>query len=60
MFKRKIISNNEVVCKFCHAKINPILKKNRMKAEFYGARFTGKDKAYWVICPNCKKVIGLK
>ena len=55
MFKK--YSNKEIECPKCHKKVKPILKLNRMKIDFVGARYTGKDKVYWHICPNCKFVI---
>jgi len=33
---------------------------NRVKSEFIGGRYTGKDKAYWLVCPKCKMIIGKK
>ena len=59
MFKKKY-DDNVVECPKCHQKVKPILKLNRTKSEFFGARYTGKDKAYWLICPECKTVIGTK
>jgi len=59
VFKKKY-DDKEVVCPKCHQKVKTILKLNRMKSEFYGGRYTGKDKAYWLICPVCKMVIGTK
>ena len=56
MFRK--YSDNEVECPKCHRKVKPLLKLNRAKSEFIGARYTGTDKAYWKICPNCKFVIG--
>ncbi|UCD14351.1 MAG: hypothetical protein JSW60_02750 [Thermoplasmatales archaeon] len=48
----------EVECPFCHQKVKPILKLNRAKSDFYGVRYTGLDKKYWLVCPNCKAVVG--
>ena len=59
MFKKKY-NDKEVECFKCHQKVKPLIKLNRAKSEFYGSIYTGKDKAYWLICPNCKAVIGTK
>jgi hypothetical protein len=59
MFKKKF-DDKEVECPNCHQKIKPFIKLNRVKSEFIGARYTGKDKAYWLICPKCNMVIGKK
>lgn len=56
MFKK--YSDKEVECPKCRQKAKPLLKLNRAKSEFIGARYTGNDKAYWKICPHCKSVIG--
>ena len=55
MFKK--YSDKEIECPKCHQKIKPLLKLNRVKSEFIGAKYTGTDKGYWKICPNCKFVI---
>ena len=60
MLLKKKFENKEVECRFCNNKVKPIIKLNRTKSEFYGGRFTGNDKAYWLICPKCKKIIGTK
>jgi len=52
------LKNKEIKCHMCHVKVIPMTKLNRIKSEFYGSRYTGKDKLYWLICPNCKKIIG--
>jgi hypothetical protein len=49
-----------VKCLNCHKKVKPLINKNRLKMDFIGARYSGKDKAYWMICPICKFVIGTK
>ncbi len=49
-----------IKCPSCHQKIKPILEKNKLKQDFYGQRFTGIEKKYLLICPNCKTVIGSK
>jgi len=54
------MKNKEVECPNCHKKIIPKTKLNRVKSEFYGSTYTGKDKLFWLICPNCKKIIGQK
>ena len=54
------LKNKETECPMCHEMVIPIAKLNRAKSEFYGSTYTGKDKAYWLICPNCKKIIGQK
>ena len=51
-------SNKEVKCPKCHQKVKLILKLNRIKSELIGAKYTGTDKTYLRICPNCKSVIG--
>ena len=56
MFKK--YSDKEIECPKCHQKAKPIIELNRVKSEFFGASFTGKDKAYWLKCPNCKTIIG--
>ena len=56
----KKYDDKEIECRFCHKKVKPIIKLNRAKSEFFGCRYTGKDKAYWLICPNCKAIIGTK
>ena len=56
MFKN--YSDKEVECTKCHQKVKPLLKLNRVKSGFIGARYTGNDKTYWKICPHCKSVIG--
>ena len=56
----KKLKNKEVECPNCHKKIIPKIKLNSIKSEFYGSTYTGKDKLFWLICPNCKKIIGQK
>lgn len=58
MFKN--YSDKEVECPKCNQKIKPLLKLNRAKSEFIGGRYTGTDKNYWLICPSCKEIIGIK
>ena len=60
MTLRKRYDDIEIECKFCHKKVKPYLKLNRAKSEFYGSIYTGGDKPYWLICPNCNRVIGVK
>ena len=60
MVLRKRYDDKEVECKFCHHKVKPLIQLNRTKSEFIGGRYTGKDKMYWLVCPNCKKIIGSK
>ena len=60
MILRKRYDDKEIECKFCNKKVKPYLKLNRAKSEFFGSTYTGSDKPYWLICPNCKKVIGVK
>ena len=57
---KKRYDEKEVDCGFCHKKVKPLIKLNRVKSEFIGSRYTGKDKKYWLVCPNCKAVIGAK
>jgi uncharacterized protein YbaR (Trm112 family) len=59
MFRRKY-DDKEIKCPKCHQKVKPLLTLNRTKSEFIGGRYTGTDKNYWLICPNCKAVIGSK
>lgn len=56
----KKYNDKEIECPNCHKKVKPLLKLNRVKIEFVGARYTGNDKAYLLICPKCKFVIGTK
>jgi ssDNA-binding Zn-finger/Zn-ribbon topoisomerase 1 len=56
----KKYNEKEVECPKCHKKVKPLLKLNRLKSEFIGSKYTGKDKLYWQICPNCKFVITTK
>lgn len=60
MVLRKRYDDKEIECRFCYKKVRPLLRLNRAKSEFNGIRYTGKDKPYWLICPICKKVIGVK
>ena len=59
MFLKKY-DGEDVECRFCYQKIKPIIKPNRAKSEFYGGRYIGNDKIYWLICPKCKAIIGTK
>jgi len=52
--------DKEIKCPKCHKIIKPKLEINRVKIEFVGARYSGKDKAYFKVCPHCKFVIGTK
>jgi len=56
----KRFDNKEVECNSCHQIVKPLIKLNRVKSEFFGGRYTGTDKKYWLVCPNCKAVIGSK
>ena len=49
-----------IKCSSCHKKIKTLLKKNKLKQNFYGQRFTGIEKKYLLICPICKAVINSK
>jgi Zn finger protein HypA/HybF involved in hydrogenase expression len=49
-----------IKCPSCHKKIKPIVEENKLKRNFYGQRFTGTEKKYLLICPNCKAVISSK
>ena len=60
MFLKRQYGDEEVECRFCHQKIKPIIKLNRVKSEFYGSKYTGNDKTYWLVCPKCKAIIGTK
>jgi hypothetical protein len=57
---KKRYNDKEVECQSCHQKVKPIIKRNKLKDNFYGQRFTGTEKRYILICPNCKAVIGTK
>ena len=59
LFKTRY-DDKEIECKFCHKKVHPIIEKNKLKQNFYGQRFTGSEKRFLLICPNCKAVIGSK
>ena len=52
--------DEEIKCHTCNKKVKPILQKNKLKQNFYGQRFTGTEKKYLLICPNCKAIIGTK
>lgn len=54
------MKNKEFECPKCHQKVIPKTKLNRAKSEFYGSIDTGENNLYWLRCPNCKKIIGLK
>ena len=56
----KKYNEKEIECPKCHKKIKPELELNRVKIEFIGARYTGKDNAYLKVCPHCKFVLGTK
>ena len=60
MLFKKHYNDKEIECRFCHQKVKPLIQLNRVKSEFIGGRYTGTDKKYWLICPNCKRVIGSK
>ncbi len=53
-------SKKIIKCPSCKQKIIPLFEKNKLKQNFYGQRFTGKEKNYLLICPNCKAIINLK
>ena len=60
MLFRKQYDEKEVNCPSCHQKVKPLVKKNRLKDNFYGQRFTGIEKRFLLICPRCKAVISTK
>ena len=60
MLFKKRYDDKEIECTSCHQKIKPMLKLNRAKSEFFGGRYTGSDKKYWLVCPICKAIIGAK
>ena len=60
MLLKKRYNDKEVECQSYHQKVKPIIKRNKLKDNFYGQRFTGTEKRYILICPNCKAVIGTK
>jgi len=60
MLFKKQYDEKEIKCKYCKSNVKPIIKKNKLKDNFYGMRYTGTEKKYILVCPNCKKIIGLK
>jgi len=54
------INDKEIECPKCHKMIKPKIELNRVKIEFIGSRYIGKDKACLKVCPYCKYVIGTK
>jgi len=59
MFKKKY-DDKEIKCLKCNKIVKPILQKNKLKQHFYGQTFTGTEKKYLLVCPNCKAVLGSK
>ena len=59
LFKKKYL-DEDVTCIHCKNTVKSILKKNQLKNNFYGIRYTGKEKKYLLICPICKKITGEK
>jgi hypothetical protein len=53
-------SEKKIKCPNCHKNVKPLIELNRVKIEFIGARYSGNDKAYFKICPQCKFVIDTK
>lgn len=47
----------EIQCRVCHKNVKPIIKRNTLKNNFFGQRYSGLEKKYVIICPNCKAVI---
>jgi hypothetical protein len=60
MLFRKKYYDKKVECHTCHKIVRPILKTNILKDGFLGQRFSGLEKKYLLICPNCKQIIGAK
>ena len=60
MLFKKRYDDKEIECKYCHQKVKPILTKNKLKQNFYGQRYSGIEKKYLLVCPECKKIIGTK
>jgi len=60
MLFKKVFDDKEIKCPKCNKTVKPILKKNKLKDNFYGQRYTGVEKKYLLICPNCKRIIGTK
>jgi len=60
MLFKKRYDDKEIQCKYCHQIVKPLIKLNRAKSEFFGVKYMGTDKKYWLICPNCKTIIGAK
>jgi len=56
----KKYDNKEIGCRVCHKKVKPILKRNKLKDNFHMQRYSGLEKKYLMICPNCKAIIGAK
>ena len=59
LFSKKY-DDKEIKCQVCHKNVKPIIKRNTLKQNFYGQRFSGLEKKYLLICPNCKSIIGFK
>ena len=59
MFKKKI-SMKEMKCPSCNKIVKPIIQKTTLKHDFFGQRFTGTEKKYLLICPDCNAVLGSK
>jgi len=59
LFKKKFY-DKEIKCLHCKKLIKPIIKKNQLKNNFYGMRYSRREKRYLLFCPNCKKIIGEK
>ncbi len=56
----KKFDDKEVECIVCHKKVKPIIERNKLKDNVIMQRFSGLEKKYLLICPNCKAVIGGK
>jgi hypothetical protein len=56
----KKFDDKEVECRFCKKIIKPIIQRNKLKDNFYGEIFSGLEKKYIIICPNCKAIIDTK
>ena len=49
MLFKKRYDDKEIECRYCNKKVKPLIKLNRVKSEFFGGRYTGTDKKYWLI-----------
>ena len=60
MLFSKRYDTKEVECQVCHKKVKPIIERNKLKSNVIGQRYSGLEKKYLLICPNCKAIISAK